>query len=233
MICWGPLLVPSGNGDAWSLLTWSLLKCLVAFPCTRQRKDWCICSSTVFRWSELEHAGQKFGSCSYAITTLSIRATHWCSDNLIITFWSWGKCIKTYSNVTCHSFLHWQNSDLELVSITGWESSAFLLPQTYSKSYSVQIPTAVLFCLKTKRRSMREASNAFVLSLWLSTRLTIWGRLQSYCSCVPGAMSKKLCVRHLMATTSTHWPVEYLCILSNFYQQYKSSPSLMELQSYH
>lgn len=165
MICWGPLLVPSGNGDAWSLLTSSLLKCLVAFPCTRQRKDWCICSSTVFRWSELEHAGQKFGSCSHAITTLSIRATHWCSDNLIITLWSWGKCIKTYSNVTCHSFLHWQNSDLKLVNVTARERSAFLLPQTSSKSYSVQIPTPVLFCLKTKRRSMTEASNAFVLSL--------------------------------------------------------------------
>lgn len=103
MIYWGPLLVLLNDRKAWSLLTWSWLKCWVTFSGTWQRKDWCIWSLTVFRWRELDYPDPKFSSCSCAITGLSLRATHWCSDNPIITLWSWRKCMRAHSNTICHT----------------------------------------------------------------------------------------------------------------------------------
>lgn len=51
----GTSQVPSDDGDTWSLLAWSLLRGLVTFSCTWQRKDECIWSSP---WC-LDEAGWK------------------------------------------------------------------------------------------------------------------------------------------------------------------------------
>lgn len=75
----------------------------------------------VFHCLEMEWARQSWWkACSHsiAVTTLSLRTTHWCSDNPVIALWDSGK--KQQLQVSqCHNMKNF-------------------LPQTYSKSYPVR-----------------------------------------------------------------------------------------------
>lgn len=112
--------------------------------------------------------------------------------NPVITFWSQGRLMKALRTVACYSFVHWQNSDLKSASQHEKPQISFFSKPTASKIL-FKIPLLSSFFLLKTKRSVKEASNALVLPLSLSTELTTRGGLllnvQTYAQRLINSMS--------------------------------------------